>query len=174
MGEGYVYVGLVHRPSTQSNSLCRCRIYAESVTVHKGPIALHEGRLALTANSLIPDRWTETKQASPLHAVWRRHFIWDFFNLIRMPQFSKNLNKLDSVHFKRECDVLCFWNMNYSCTFSNLQKEWINLTEFQQNYRFISKHAYFTFLNKIMPFRKKYMAALPGLAPLILLHQMKA
>ena len=62
----------------------------------------HEGQLALTANLLIPDRLTETKQASPLHAVWRQHFIWDFFNLIRMPQFSKNLNKLDFVHFKRE------------------------------------------------------------------------
>ena len=123
----------------------------------------HEGRLALTANSLIPDRWTETIQASPLHAVWRQHFIWDFLNLIRMPQFSKNLNKLDFVHFKRKYDVLCFWNMNYSCTFSNLQKEWINLTEFQQNYRYISKHAYFTFLNKIMPFGKNIWLLCPVL-----------
>ena len=124
---------------------------------------MHEGHLALTANSLIPDRWTKTKQASPLHTVWRQHFIWDFFNLICMPQFSKNLNKLDFVHFKREYDVLCFWNMNYSCTFSNLQKEWINLTEFQQNYRYISKHAYFTFLNKIMPLGKNIWLLCPVL-----------
>ena len=134
----------------------------------------HEGRLALTANSLIPDRWTETKQASPRHAVWRRHFIWDFSTSSACHSSVKNLNKLDFVHIKRECDVLWFWSMNYSCAFSNLQKEWINLTEFQQNYRYISKHAYFTFLNKIMPFGKKYMAALPGLTPLILLHQVKA
>ena len=26
-----------------------------------------------------------------------------------MPQFSKNLNKLDFVHFQREYDVLCFF-----------------------------------------------------------------
>ena len=67
----------------------------------------HEGQLALTANSLIPDRWTETKQASPLHVV---------------------LNKLDFAHFKREYDVLGFWNMNYSCTFSNLQSAILELT----------------------------------------------
>ena len=88
--------------------------------------------------------------------MWRRHFIWDFSTSSACHSSVKNLNKLDFVHIKRECDVLCFWSMNYLCTFSNLQKEWINLTEFQQNYRYISKHAYFTFLNKIMPFEKKY------------------
>ena len=65
----------------------------------------HKGRPALTVNPLIPDRWTETKQASPLHTVRRRHLIQDFFNLIHMPQFNKNLNKLDFDHFKKDCDI---------------------------------------------------------------------
>ena len=124
---------------------------------------VHEGRLALIANSLIPDRWTETKQASPLHAVWRRHFIWDFSTSSACHSSVKHLNKLDFVHIKRECNVLCFWSMNYSCTFSNLQKEWINLTEFQQNYRYISKHAYFTFLNKICHLEKNIWLLCPVL-----------
>ena len=66
---------------------------------------MHEGRPALTVNPLIPDRSTETKQASRLHAARRRYLILDFFNLIHMPQFNENLNKLDFDHFKKDCDI---------------------------------------------------------------------